>query len=115
MISIYMSKNGMTGSDDTTIQLYLCAARIDCNITPMTSVVDGKLERGFKIDTFNMEGSELVKFWKYMQTCIGVHCCWVEIGEYFGCILDSPAWKAEHEVGEIKLVGDDDVECTESN
>jgi len=81
-----------------TLTGLLCKLKVLCNLTPIESIVknndgDYSIEQGHKVDIFEIAPRALLELHAAMQVKLGIHCLWVEIGEYTGCIMEWEYYK----------------------
>ena len=70
----------------------LLSMHLNSNITPLKSVVFNKkldrniLEKGLKIDFFDINDKDLINFWLSCRALTGIHCFYLETPNFKGCI-----------------------------
>lgn len=89
----------ISGEFDQNVALDVLVSHcVLCNVFPMYSIVVDKAsgeyrkEQGVKVQVFDIEVTDLVELWGSLQDALGIHCVWVDMEGFAGCITKLPAY-----------------------
>lgn len=93
MIELHINKKNI---NKTKLLHILKHNKVLCNIYPYDSIVLNNktkrhnIETGFKIEVFDIKNKTLIKLWDELTEGINIHCIYIKLNGFEGCITKYP-------------------------